>query len=100
MPPTAKTLDLPVHHWACPACPQTARTQKAEVHTEMHDCPAHGGLGIPLVEVDRPGAGADARHVPVLNEDLVFTAIRTEHGSGRVDCTVFLGLPATFGSKE
>lgn len=96
------TIDAPVRHWACPACPATDRTQKPEVHQQHHACPGTGGLWVPLVEVHEPGAPADARHVPQLSASGALTSIGTEHGEnsvypGRVDRTVYLG-PARQGA--
>lgn len=65
----------------------------------MHPCQATSGLNVPLVEVAGHSADADARHIIVPGEGdvrgsnvgpvLVIAAVRTEHGSGRVDATVF-----------
>jgi hypothetical protein len=88
---TAVDLQPPVRLWACPACPATDRTEKSEPHTQFHNCPANGGLGIPLVVISTPGETPDARHVPVLGANGAITSIRTERGDGSNDCTVFLG---------
>ena len=58
----------------------------------MHACPALASLNLPLVEVANPDEAPDARNVIVYREDYanglpVVASIRTEHGSGRVDCT-------------
>lgn len=85
----ARELDPPIRHWHCPACDTRDQTQKTEIHTQFHNCPANGGLGIPLVEVPSPDDTADARHIAQLGDKGVVTSIGTHHGSGRVDRTVF-----------
>lgn len=87
---TVPILDAPIRHWRCPDCSSYASTQRPDIHTEFHNCPAQGNLGIPLVEVDTPDSKADARHIPVIGEKGVLTSIGTHHGNGRVDRTVIL----------
>ena len=87
-------LDAPVRFWRCPSCDKLDRTQRADVHTQFHDCPALGGLNIPLAEVRDPDTRPGARQVPVLAEDYVgnanpLTSVRTERTDGSNDCTVF-----------
>jgi hypothetical protein len=83
-------LDVPVRDWHCPTCDYRDRTQEAAVHTRFHNCPAMGGLGLPMVEVRGVDGRADARAVVNLVEDGPdLASVSTEHGSGRVDCTVF-----------
>jgi hypothetical protein len=87
-------LEAPVRWWRCPSCDLTDRTQQAEVHTQMHPCPALGGLNVPLVEVPDPDAKPKGRHVPVMAEDYVgpdgrLRAVRTERTDGSNDVTVF-----------
>lgn len=86
----AEILDAPVRHWRCPSCETYATTQKVEIHTEFHNCPGNGGLGVPLVEVTSPDDKADARHIPQLGDGGVVTSIGTHHGSGRIDRTITL----------
>lgn len=81
--------------WHCPSCALVDRTERADVHTQMHACPALGGIVIPLCRVSGPDANPDARHVLVLREDYVgrsgaspVAAIRTERADGSNDCTV------------
>ena len=78
----------PVHRWHCPACDQRDETRNAGPHTQFHNCPANGGLGIPMVEVRNHYSDADARH-QFRGDGIEGAAMDTEHGSGRVDCTVF-----------
>lgn len=89
---TVPTIDAPIRHWGCPACPVTDVTQKPEVHTQMHNCPGTGGLMIPLVEVAEHGATPAARHVPQLSAEGSLVSIGTEHADGRVDRTIFVGV--------
>jgi hypothetical protein len=81
-------LEAPLRHWTCPSCSAQATTQKAEPHTEFHNCAGTGDLSLPMVEVQAPGARADARHVPQIGEGGRVTSIATEHGDGRIDRTV------------
>lgn len=86
-------LDVPVRWWHCPACDLRDRTQQPGVHTQFHNCPAVGGVAIPLVEVGGPDRHADGRHVVVMREDYAgdadpVAAIRTERGDGSNDVTV------------
>ena len=76
-------LDAPVRWWKCPSCRKEDRTQKAEVHTQFHDCPALGGLNIPLVEVHDLDDKVKARQLATEG------AVRTERMDGSNDCTVF-----------
>lgn len=83
-------LDAPVRYWKCPSCGVTDRTQRSDVHTQFHPCPAMGRVTIPLVEVrdvdDRPAG----RQVAVQSEFGYQTAaIRTERMDGSNDVTVF-----------
>lgn len=82
-------LAAPVRNWRCPACGLGDRTQKHEPHTQMHPCPALGHLNIPLIEVHDMDDRPDGLQVLVSREDNgLVGAVRTEHGDGRVDCTV------------
>jgi hypothetical protein len=54
--------------WVCPNCPTTARTVRADVHTQMHPCSALGGFITPMVE-----RGAKAKIEAVVREDYVGT---------------------------
>jgi hypothetical protein len=76
-------LEAPVRFWKCPSCGITDRTQKAEVHTQFHNCPALGGVSIPLVEVHDIDDDPRARQIAVQG------AIRTERMDGSNDLTVF-----------
>lgn len=87
-------LDAPVRYWRCPSCGLLDRTEKPEIHTQMHECPALGGIAIPLSEVKGPDSDLKARHVPVMREDYAgdanpLTAVRTERMDGSNDCVVF-----------
>lgn len=70
-------------------------TRNPEPHTQMHSCPGLGGLTIPFVEVGSLADRPDARHVMVEREDFAgpdgqrYMGVRTVHGSGREDFTVF-----------
>lgn len=90
---SGEILVPPIHYWSCPSCGLQDRTQRSDVHTQMHNCPAIGNIAIPLVEVARPDAKVDARHVLVNRDDYAgdanpLTAIRTERGDGSNDVTV------------
>lgn len=83
-------LDAPVRFWRCPSCPTVDRTQRADVHTQFHDCPALAGLNIPLVEVRDPDDDPRARQRSVQSEVGPGTAaVLTERMDGSNDCTVF-----------
>jgi len=85
-------IDAPIRFWKCPSCGKVDRTQKAEVHTQFHDCPALGGLNVPLVEVADPDDKVKARQVPKMSEYGYDTAsVVTERMDGSNDCTVFPG---------
>jgi hypothetical protein len=94
-------LNAPVRWWKCPSCGLEDRTQRNDVHTQFHSCPALGGVNIPLVEVPDLSAKVAARHVEVEREDYQgrstagpVAAIRTERADGSNDVTVF-APPAT-----
>jgi hypothetical protein len=83
-------LDAPTRYWRCPSCPTVDQTQRSDVHTQFHDCPALGGLNIPLVEVRSPDDAPKARQRSVQSEYGHETAaVLTERMDGSNDCTVF-----------
>ena len=83
-------LEAPIRWWKCPSCGTEDRTQKAEVHTQFHPCPALGGVSIPLVEVHDLDDRVKARQLPVANEvDGNTSSIRTERLDGSNDVTIF-----------
>jgi hypothetical protein len=89
-------LQPPVKYWACPSCGLRDKTQQAGVYTQFHECPALGRVAVPLVEVRHPDDAPDGKHVVVMRDDYVgdsgadpVAAIRTEHGDGSNDCTVY-----------
>jgi len=89
---TTALLDAPVRHWACPSCQHQDRTQDAR--TPMHDCGGLRGLLAPLVEVPSPGSKPDAIHRVLEREDNCADAdrimsVRTDHGDGHNDLTLF-----------
>ena len=62
----------------------------------MHACAGLGGFTAPMVPVSSLGARPDARHKIQMREDYCgqkgmspVMSIRTDHGDGRNDCTVF-----------
>lgn len=83
-------LEAPIRFWKCPSCDKVDRTQRSDVHTQFHDCPALGGVSIPLVEVQDLDDKVKARQVSVQSEYGYETAsIRTERIDGSNDVTVF-----------
>ena len=83
-------LEAPVRWWKCPSCGATDRTQRADVHTQFHGCPALGGVSIPLAEVDDLDDKPAARQVIVASEfDHGMASVRTEREDGSNDLTVF-----------
>ena len=97
-------LEVPPRHWHCPSCRRDDVTREARPHSRMHDCPALGGLSVPML-----AAGADARLVAVEREDYVgrervrldnrgrpVMQVVTEHADGRRDATVY-APQAAFG---
>lgn len=90
-------LDVPVRWWHCPSCELVDRTQRADIHTQMHQCPALGGVCIPLIEVPDYDTRANGRQVLVEREDDIgdnlwagpISSVRTERGDGSNDVTVF-----------
>jgi hypothetical protein len=103
---SAHLLPAPVRWWRCPSCGVTDRTERADVHTQFHPCPALGGVTVPLVEVRRADDRPDGRHLIVPREDYSgndtagpIAAIRTERGDGSNDCTV-LAPTATAGASS
>ena len=83
-------LEAPVRYWKCPSCGALDKTQKAEVHTQFHNCPAIGGACIPLVEVHDVDDKPDARQIIVPSEyGREVASVRTERGDGSNDVTVF-----------
>lgn len=83
-------LDAPVRFWRCPSCSTVDKTQRADVHTQFHDCPALGGLNVPLVEVQDSDDRPKARQLEVQSEYGYETAsVLTERMDGSNDCTVF-----------
>jgi hypothetical protein len=92
-------LNAPVRWWKCPSCGAMDRTQQIEHHTQFHDCPALGGVAVPLIEVGDLDARPDGRQVIVMREDGPGVAsVRTEHGDGSNDCTVFAPTATVQGS--
>lgn len=85
----AHIFEVPVRDWHCPACDMRDRTQKPGAHTQFHNCPALGGLGVPMVEVYDYDTRAQARQLIHAGEHGALASVITEHMSGRVDCTVF-----------
>jgi hypothetical protein len=90
-------LEVPPRRWHCPACLHEDVTREARPHSRMHDCPAMGGLSVPMLP-----AGARARLVAHEREDYVgaervrldnngrpVMQVVTEHADGRVDATVY-----------
>lgn len=70
--------DIPILNprtdWTCPNCGATDVTTEARPHTRMHNCPAFGGLSLPMVANDRAaehksGTSTRVRVRPVLRED-------------------------------
>lgn len=93
---TVMILNPPVRWWRCPSCQTTDRTERSDIHTQMHNCPGLLGIVVPLVEVATLDTEPDAQHVLVEREDYIgfehadhIMAVRTEHGDGSNDCTVF-----------
>lgn len=89
-------LEPTVRWWKCPSCGTADQTQRSDAHTQFHNCPALGGMGVPFVEVTSPDADPNGRHVIVEREDYVgdsgadrIASVRTERGDGSNDCTVF-----------
>ena len=84
-----------MRYWACPSC--HAKDRGRDSAPKLHQCAGLGGLSAPLVEVASSDAKPDARHIPQQREDYIagdiyatpIMSTRTEHGSGRVDCTVY-----------
>lgn len=86
-------FEPPVRWWHCPACDMRDRTQKPGVHTQFHNCPAIGGIGVPLVEVRGPDVDAAARQRLVCREDYAgdadpVAAVYTDRADGSNDVTV------------
>jgi hypothetical protein len=81
-------LDAPIRFWRCPSCGIVDRTQQSGIHTQFHDCPAMGGLNIPLIEVSDPDEAPRARQVAVPSEHGTASII-TERMDGSNDVTVF-----------
>lgn len=88
--------DVPVlvRWWGCPSCRLVYRTDKV-IPNRFHNCPAHGGVTLPLVAMSRPDDRPDAKHVLERSQDYSYgereglTGVHTVHGDGRVDATVF-----------
>jgi hypothetical protein len=90
---TGLVLEPPVRYWKCPSCLLVDRTQRSDVHTQFHNCPALGNVAIPLIEVSDPDAKPQGRHVVVQREDYAGSsdptaAISTERPDGSNDITV------------
>ncbi len=87
---TEVLLSAPIRNWKCPSCLTVDQTQRSDVHTQFHNCPALNGASIPMVEVNDLDAKVQARQVEVAREDGPgISAIRTERSDGSNDCTVF-----------
>ena len=86
----AYLLEPPIRVWKCPSCGVTDRTQRADVHTQFHNCPAIGGACIPLVEVHDVDDKPNGRQLIVPSEvGPGMASVRTERGDGSNDTTVF-----------
>jgi len=99
-------LEAPVRFWKCPACSKQDVTQRSDVHTQFHECPALGGVTVPLVEVRDLDDKVQARQVTVFAEDYVGNAldnkvaVRTERLDGSNDVTVFPQPAVATGSSR
>lgn len=88
-------LEAPIRLWKCPSCLVTDRTQRADVHTQFHNCAALNGVSIPMAEVLSLDDAPAARQVTVDREDGPgIASVRTERSDGSNDVTVF-AQPAT-----
>lgn len=99
-------LTPPEQRWECPSCGLLDVTHEQRTHTQMHPCPALGGLLTPMVP-----AGSKARHVAREREDYVGSdlvqlddngrpvmSLTTEHDDGRQDCMIFAPAASAHGS--
>jgi hypothetical protein len=83
-------LEAPIRNWKCPSCGIEDQTQRADAHTQFHNCPALGDVSIPLVEVRHLDEKVKARQLAVERDDGPgLASIRTERLDGSNDCTVF-----------
>ena len=82
-------LEAPVRWWKCPSCGTEDRTQRSDVHTQFHNCPALNGMNVPLAEVASLDDKPQSRHLVVQREDGPdVAAVRTERMDGSNDVTV------------
>ena len=65
-------------HWTCPNCDLTAVTNRADVHTQVHQCAGLSGLVAPMLEV-----GTHAKVEAVLRDDYIGDEIVTLDANGR-----------------
>ena len=54
-----RLLTVPERHWACAPCGRTSVTREAQPHSQLHPCPAVGGLLAPYALVP-PGRDAES----------------------------------------
>jgi hypothetical protein len=94
-------LEAPVRFWKCPSCGITDKTQRPDVHTQFHPCPALGNVTIPLVEIPKLDDRPKARQVVVQSEyGYERAAVRTERLDGSNDVTVFPQPAVATGSSR
>jgi hypothetical protein len=99
-------LTPPNRYWKCASCGLSDVTQRADIHTQMHPCPALMGVSIPLEEVSSPDATPVSRHVAVEREDYIgdelgagrYMAIRTDRPDGSNDIAVLAPTAAAKAS--
>ena len=92
-------LSHPTSYWKCPSCGFTEEAALAPNQARMHECPALGGMAVPLESVARPDDDAVTRHRMVLAEDYTagrnpVTAVALDRPDGSNDVNVF-AQPAT-----
>ncbi len=109
-------LERPKTYWQCPSCDFQHVSTETQPHSQMHNCPTHRGMTVPLDRVypgqlNRP----KTRHVVMERQDYVGAerglrfdaegrpamAVRTERPDGSNDCMVFPAVAtATINRKE
>lgn len=101
-------LTPPKTWWKCPSCQTTDVTERADVHSRMHSCPAFNGVTLPMEQVLSPDSQTTSRHRKIEREDYIgdevgvgrTMSISTDRPDGSNDLVVFAPTAAISVSAE
>ena len=93
-------LNPPTTWWKCPSCQAIDSTNRADVHSRMHSCPAFNNVTLPMEQVSSPDSPTVSRHREIEREDYIgdevgvgrTMSISTDRPDGSNDLVVFPGI--------